>query len=208
MLIFGTLCDVSHTTLTAKGARTRDAILAAAIERFGRDGYRATSVADIARDAQVGGSVAYAYFPNKESLFLAALDEDAAQAIREGVSHLLVEGGHERWHASLIPTLVEALSRHPLARRVVTGLEPTATDRVSEIPAMGELRQAVGERLRADQALGRVRRDIDPTPIGNGIVTITIALLMGALQVGVGALGDLGDDVWAVFSAALEPPAQ
>ena len=199
---------MSHTTLTAKGARTRDAILAAAIERFGRDGYRATSVADIARDAQVGGSVAYAYFPNKESLFLAALDEDAAQAIREGVSHLLVEGGHERWHASLIPTLVEALSRHPLARRVVTGLEPTATDRVSEIPAMGELRQAVGARLRADQALGRVRRDIDPTPIGNGIVTITMALLMGALQVGVGALADLGDDVWAVFSAALEPPAQ
>ena len=199
---------MSHTTLTAKGARTRDAILAAAIERFGRDGYRATSVADIARDAQVGGSVAYAYFPNKESLFLAALDEDAAQAIREGVSHLLVEGGHERWHASLIPTLVEALSRHPLARRVVTGLEPTATDRVSEIPAMGELRQAVGARLRADQELGLVRRDIDPTPIGNGIVTITIALLMGALQVGVGALGDLGDDVWAVFSAALEPPAQ
>ena len=199
---------MSHTTLTAKGARTRDAILAAAIERFGRDGYRATSVADIARDAQVGGSVAYAYFPNKESLFLAALDEDAAQAIREGVSHLLVEGGHERWHASLIPTLVEALNRHPLARRVVTGLEPTATDRVSEIPAMGELRQAVGARLRADQALGLVRRDIDPTPIGNGIVTITIALLMGALQVGVGALADLGDDVWAVFSAALEPPAQ
>lgn len=199
---------MSHTTLTAKGARTRDAILAAAIERFGRDGYRATSVADIARDAQVGGSVAYAYFPNKESLFLAALDEDAAQAIREGVSHLLVEGGHERWHASLIPTLVEALNRHPLARRVVTGLEPTVTDRVSEIPAMGELRQAVGARLRADQALGRVRRDIDPTPIGNGIVTITMALLMGALQVGVGALADLGDDVWAVFSAALEPPAQ
>ena len=199
---------MSHTTLTAKGARTRDAILAAAIERFGRDGYRATSVADIARDAQVGGSVAYAYFPNKESLFLAALDEDAAQAIREGVSHLLVEGGHERWHASLIPTLVEALSRHPLARRVVTGLEPTATDRVSEIPAMGELRQAVGARLRADQELGLVRRDIDPTPIGNGIVTITMALLMGALQVGVGALADLGDDVWAVFSAALEPPAQ
>lgn len=35
----------------SKGARTRQAILAAAIARFGRDGYRATSVADIARDA-------------------------------------------------------------------------------------------------------------------------------------------------------------
>ena len=66
------------TRCTTKGAQTRQAILEAAIARFGRDGYRATSVADIARDAGVGGTVAYAYFPDKEALFLAALDEDAA----------------------------------------------------------------------------------------------------------------------------------
>ena len=67
------------TTATAtKGEQTRQAILDAAIARFGRDGYRATSVADIARDAGVGGTVAYAYFPSKEALFLAAIDEDAA----------------------------------------------------------------------------------------------------------------------------------
>ena len=39
-----------------KGAQTRRAILSAAVARFGRDGYRATSVADIARDANVGGT--------------------------------------------------------------------------------------------------------------------------------------------------------
>ena len=50
-----------------KGEVTRTTILEAAIARFGRDGYRATSVADIARDAGVGGTVAYAYFPNKEA---------------------------------------------------------------------------------------------------------------------------------------------
>jgi AcrR family transcriptional regulator len=43
-----------------KGAQTRRAILEAAVTRFGRDGYRATSVADITRDAGVGGTVAYA----------------------------------------------------------------------------------------------------------------------------------------------------
>jgi AcrR family transcriptional regulator len=44
----------------SKGAQTRQAILRSAITRFGRDGYRSTSVADIARDADVGGTVAYA----------------------------------------------------------------------------------------------------------------------------------------------------
>src|SRR3546814_11997860 len=63
---------------STKGEQTRRAILAAAIERFGREGYRATSVADIARDAGVGGTVAYAYFPNTETLFLEAFDEDAS----------------------------------------------------------------------------------------------------------------------------------
>ena len=37
-------------TPETKGAQTRRAILQAAIIRFGRDGFRATSVADIARD--------------------------------------------------------------------------------------------------------------------------------------------------------------
>ena len=73
-------------TAPTKGEQTRQAILDAAIARFGRDGYRATSVADIARDAGVGGTVAYAYFPNKEALFLAAIDEDAAARHRRGRS--------------------------------------------------------------------------------------------------------------------------
>jgi AcrR family transcriptional regulator len=58
-----------------KGEQTRQAILHAAIDRFGRDGFRSTSVADIARDAAVSGTLAYAYFPNKEALFLAAVHD-------------------------------------------------------------------------------------------------------------------------------------
>ena len=41
-----------------KGAQTREAILATAIARFGRDGFRATSVTDITRDAKVSGTLA------------------------------------------------------------------------------------------------------------------------------------------------------
>src|SRR6478752_10574812 len=87
-----------------KGEQTRRAILDAAIVRFGRDGYRATSVADIARDASVSGTAAYAYFDGKEHLFLAAVDEDAAAAISEGMAGVLDERHGERsdWRETLM----------------------------------------------------------------------------------------------------------
>src|SRR5436305_3711402 len=96
-----------------KGEHTRAAILDAAIARFGRDGFRATSVADIARDASVGGTVAYAYFPNKEALFLAAVDEDAAGVIREGASSFIDEVEPRDWREALILSLVAAVERQP-----------------------------------------------------------------------------------------------
>jgi AcrR family transcriptional regulator len=144
-----------------KGAQTRRAILQAAITRFGRDGYRATSVAHIARDAGVGPTLAYAYFPNKEALFLAAVDEDAAGVIQEGLATVLDVPDVRRWHDTLILTpiftLVEALVRHALARRLLAGLEPDVTVRVLEIPALNELRKACTELLRTGQAAETVR---------------------------------------------------
>ena len=188
-----------------KGEQTRRAILDAAVARFGRDGYRATSVADIARDAGVSGTLAYAYFPNKEALFLAAIDEDAAAVIHEGLSTVIAEPDIQDWRQTLIFTLVEAVEEHPLARRLLAGLEPEVTDRVLEIPALAELRKAIAERIRSEQLTGAVRPDIDPGTIGNGIVSIMLSLLMSVVQVGRGAALEYGADVAAVFEAALDP---
>src|SRR3954468_4994051 len=123
----------------SKGEVTRAAILEAAIVRFGRDGYRATAVADIARDAGVGGTVAYAHFPHKKALFLAPPHEDAANVIHEGLSTVLEKPGRQDWRQLLLFTLVDAVDRHPLARRLLAGLEPDVTGRVLETPAPTEL---------------------------------------------------------------------
>ena len=190
----------------AKGEQTRRAVLDAAIDRFGRDGYRATSVADIARDARVGGTVPYAYFADKEALFLAAVDEDAAGVIEEGLSHLLSGEAHPRdWRSTLVFTLVDAVERHPLARRMLAGLEPDVTERVLLIPALEELRKACAERLRTEQAAGAVRADIDPVRVANGMVAIVLSLLMSVVQLGVSAASLYANDVAAVFEAALDP---
>jgi AcrR family transcriptional regulator len=188
-----------------KGANTRRAILQAAITRFGRDGYRSTSVADIARDASVGGSVAYAYFENKEALFLAAVDEDAAGVIHEGLDSVMDDPSLRNWRGTLILTLVDAVERHPLARRLLGGLEPEVTVRVLEIPALTELRKACTERLRSEQAAGTVRPDIDPGAIGNGVVSLMLSMLMSVVQLGPQTAMTYSGDVEAVFDAALGP---
>jgi AcrR family transcriptional regulator len=189
----------------SKGAQTRRAILAAAIARFGRDGYRATSVADIARDAAIGGTVAYAYFPNKEALFFAAVDEDAAGVIHEGLATVLDVPDVAPWHDALIFTLVDAVDRHPLARRLLAGLEPEVTMRVLEIPALTELRKACTELLRAGQAAGTVRPDLDPGVVGPGIVALMLSVLMSVTQLGSQAAITYSHEVGAVFEAALRP---
>ena len=185
-----------------KGAQTRRAILDAAIVRFGREGYRATSVADIARDASVGGTVAYAYFPNKEALFLAAIDEDAAAVISEGMHS--VARATVNWRQTLFFTMVEAVERHPLARRLLAGLEPEVTERVLEIPALEELRKAVAERMRSDQPTGLVRTDIDPNAMANGVVAILLSLLMSVTQLGSSIAEHYAGDVATVFQAAID----
>ncbi len=189
----------------SKGELTRQAILDAAIHRFGRDGYRVTSVADIARDAGVSGTAAYAYFPNKENLFLAACDEDAAAVIHEGLDTVRTHT-IEDWREVLIFTLVGAVQHHPLARRLLAGQEPEVTDRVLELPALADLRKVVTERIRTEQLDGTVRPDIDPDQIGNGIVAILLSVLMSVTQLGPSTLVAYRDDVVAFFEAALRPP--
>ena len=194
--------------LHSKGAQTRRAILDAAIVRFGREGYRATSVADIARDAGVGGTVAYAYFDDKEALFLAAIDEDAAAVIHEGLSTAFGNPELIEWRETLLFTLVGAVQNHPLARRLLAGLEPEVTRRVLEIPALNDLRKACAERLQAEQAAGTVRSDVDPVAIANGIVAIVLSLLMSVVQLGPEAASPYASDVSAVFEAALDRTPQ
>jgi len=189
-----------------KGERTRRALLDAAIARFGRDGYRGTSVAEIARDARLSGTAAYAYFPSKEALFVAAVDEDAAAVIEEGLSSVAVDD-IDQWRETLILTLLSAVGRRPLARRVLAGLEPEFTVRLLEIPALEQLRKACGERIRSQQLAGEVRADIDPRQIANGLVTIVLSLLMSLLQTGTDPATLLGRDVVAVVEAALRPAA-
>jgi AcrR family transcriptional regulator len=191
--------------LETKGERTRRSILDAAIARFAREGYRGTSVSDVARDVGVGGSAVYAYFPNKEALFVAAVDEDAARHIHDTFAALPL--GFRSGDARVaVLALLDALDRHPLARRVLAGLEPEFTVRLIGIAALEQLRKDLGEYFAAEQATGAVRADIDPRSVARGLVTLVLSLLMSLVQTGLEPIDYLGDDIDALFQAALRVP--
>jgi AcrR family transcriptional regulator len=189
-----------------KGERTRRALLEAAVARFARDGYRGTSVAEIARDAQLSGTAAYAYFPNKEALFVAAVDEDAAGVINEGLL-TVIQDREKQFDATVIFSLLGALDHHPLARRILAGLEPEFTVRLLHIPALEQVRKLSAERLREQQLAGDVRADVDADSIANGLTSVVLSLLMSLVQTGANPAELLGPDVLAVFEAVLSPPS-
>ena len=189
----------------SKGARTRRAILDAAISRFARDGFRSTSMSDIAREAGLSPTGAYPYFANKEALFFDAVDADSSALIAEGTRALAAMDERPDWRLALVMGLIDELDRHPLARRLLAGLEPEVTSRVLRIPALDTLRRQFSERIAVEQSAGRMRRDIDPATVGSGSVVILLSLLMSIVQIGPEAIGLFQHDVVAVFDAVFAP---
>jgi AcrR family transcriptional regulator len=190
-----------------KGDRTRQALLQAAVVRFAREGFRGTSVADVCRDAGLSTTASYPYFANKEAIFVAAVDEDVAGLIDAAVSFVAMSEDAEQWARSMMQGLLGRLVEHPLAGRILRGLEPDFTMRLLHIPALEELRKTVTELIRVEQIEGVVRRDIDPAQTANGMVVIVISLLMAATQIGADGIDQVVVDVESVLHAATRPPA-
>lgn len=189
-----------------KGERTRARLLEIAVRRFAHDGYRATSVSAIAREAGITPGAAYAYFDGKEELFAAAVDADAGALIEH--AHAAAPAGPLRGR---VPLIVAALGRgladHPLARRVLAGREPEVVGRLLALPSLAALRDEIAQELLAGLRAGELRADLDPAVVALGLETIVLALLMGALQSGEAPDSERAEAVLAVLDAALRPPA-
>ena len=73
-------------------AATRRAIVEVARQRFGAEGYAATSVDDIVRDAGVTKGALYHHFENKDQLFEEVVDELEGEIAARGAAAALKAG--------------------------------------------------------------------------------------------------------------------
>jgi AcrR family transcriptional regulator len=188
-----------------KGERTRQRLLDIAVQRFAVDGFRRTSVSDIAREAGLTPAAAYAYFAGKEGLFQAAVDTDAG-ALIEAARSAAAEGASAREQLFLfVGELRERVDDHPLARRVLSGLEPEVAARLLTIPSLVALTTSLADELTEAQTASDIRADVDPAEVAVGLETIVLALLMAELQTGLTVEPERQAGVLAVMDAALRP---
>jgi AcrR family transcriptional regulator len=173
------ILDVSEPE--TKGERTRQRILALAVDRFGTRGYRATSVSEIARAAGLTQAASYAYFDSKESLFAAAVDHDASALLADAWTAVNDES-IDLLVPSLVTALMAGLDNHPLAARVLAGNEPDAVPRLVDLPALERFGERLAGVLREAQAEGRVRPDVDPAVVSGGIEALMLGVLFAWVQ--------------------------
>jgi AcrR family transcriptional regulator len=80
--------------VSARGQRTRAALLRAARAVFERDGFLDVKITDIAREAGVAVGSFYTYFDDKDEIFAAVLEEVEEEMLHPGV-HLAHAAGDD-----------------------------------------------------------------------------------------------------------------
>jgi AcrR family transcriptional regulator len=206
MTDLATIDASSDSGAETKGERTRRRILEMAVDCFGRQGYRATSVSEIARAANLTQAASYAYFDNKEALFRAAVDADVSDLIDEVSAQVDDVGALD-----LIPTVivhaVVALEHHPLSHRVLAGQEPDEVPRLTELPALRRFSDLLAEALGRAVARGEVRADLRPDVLAAGLESLILGLLFSAVQTRGSASERHQLGVVEAFDLMLRPPA-
>lgn len=204
----GSVAPASGPPLT-KGGRTRRAVIHAAIVRFVADGFQRTSMADVARDVGLSPSAVYRYFPTKEALFIAAVDEDIAGMV--DLVRRTLRGGATSISAMLAEMRSElgaAVGEHPLAARALTGVEPMGPDRIMALPHLAALRSDLVALLDAGQQVALVRADVPAATLALGIETIVMYQLAHLASLGstdVHPSDERWEAIAAVIDAALRP---
>src|SRR3954464_2737370 len=126
----------------------RDEILAAATERFGRDGYEDTRWADIAADVGVGPTALYHYFESKQHCLYVIMD-DAIESFRARFEQL-TDGEDADPLAALAHVMADTfdVGEHEVQRNRVLVAEQGMLSGRSSAPREEEARQAARSRTR------------------------------------------------------------
>lgn len=179
--------DVNATT---RGSATRARLLSAARDVVAEVGYPHATTKAIAAAAGVAEGTIYRHFPDKQALFLAAV-VDANAPVIAWMTELPKRAGHETLADNLSQTLTRlaSLRQHMLPLELAMLTDPElAARRQAGIAALHTSDPAaavaglpspnppalLAQYLTAEQQLGRVRADVDPT---RAAITILATLL-------------------------------
>lgn len=158
-----------------QGRRSRDRLLRAATQRFAAQGFSATSIDDVCREAGVVKSAIYWHFESKQGLLAAVLEETATAWI-DGIVHSVAQTGEHRERLSrAISGMRDLVENRPALLRL---LHSMLLERTSGDPDTREVLLRVFDRARGALVDGIVEA-IGIRPPG---LETTAALALAALD--------------------------
>jgi AcrR family transcriptional regulator len=179
--------------MAARGDTTRDKLVEATIRLVGEVGYAHTTTRAIARSAGVAEGTIYRHFPDKAALFTAAILRQHAP-ITQWVARLPALAGQR----SVAENLTECLQRLsslresvlPLELALLTDPELAQQSRRPEAPprSLPGPPEMLAAYLEAEQALGRIRPELDPRQVA----ILLLVTLFGLAVTPPGAPGAVG----------------
>ena len=206
-------CHMPEGLRERKKQRTREQIIEAAMGLFAERGYHATTIADIARAADVAPRTFFSYFPSKEAVVFHNVDRDLdalASALRNRPAGETVFDALRRWIDSMFEEWMaeedEALLRKRLCREdeglanfqggVMARIQELLLEAIAE--DLGEPQDALRPRLVAAAAIGALSA-LDTTlqediglrqPLGKAEALAVLDDAMVFLRGGIDALQD------------------
>jgi AcrR family transcriptional regulator len=103
---------------TAQGAAARGRLYATALQLIAVRGYGATTLREIAREADVSVGLLYRYFPSKQAIVLALYDDLSTDFAREAA--ILPDGRWRDRFLAALRTSLRVLAPHQSALRALT----------------------------------------------------------------------------------------
>ncbi|GAA5052168.1 TetR/AcrR family transcriptional regulator [Nocardia callitridis] len=148
-----------YATLLAKGEERRYTILAVAQRLLRRNGWRNTTLGQIAAESGISAAGLLHHFESKEQLLHAVLEardaDDEAHADRSG--DILEQIERVTWRFDRAPDLVGVF-----AVLLIENLEPDAPLHDRLLARQRVAVDTVAEGIRRGQLTGRYRNDLDP----------------------------------------------
>ncbi|MEQ1698803.1 MAG: TetR/AcrR family transcriptional regulator [Ilumatobacteraceae bacterium] len=186
-----------------KGERTRERLLRAAIDRFGADGFRATSVSQLSRDAGLTPAAAYAYFDDKDALWRSAIAADL-DALRTEIAGAALRD--ERPILALMLGVISGMQRHALARRVLVEGSLADLQFVLTHPIFADLTTLLAAGLTARQERGVLPAEANPAQLALGMESVIFSLVLASVRAGMESEPDRVEAVVALLYAAAGGP--
>lgn len=186
----------------------RQHILGAALVCFARDGFHRATIADVCKEAGVSTGAVYVYFPNKEAIVRAILQE--AQALRQAqlraadASRAAPHGGEpERVLLQWVEAIFTSAGQDAARIDVNLWSEAVCNPRIAKIAsaalsgAVGTVRDVIAARRPGSGPL----RGLDPDAVAAVLVSVFLGL---EVQTAVGLSID-GAEVLRVLTALVSP---